>query len=280
MGVVTSRGFRRSTAFLVAAAVLVGCGGGGGHTITGSILSKECHGSVGNATVEIRNEADDLIGAGTTTASRVTDAGCRARFEINDVPDAKFYSFHIGTHGAPSYSKAEMERMRMGILPRGTVQYTHIGKQRTGTSPWCWTPIELRLWSRADCSDPARCWVWTGYRDKCGYGRIQSRGRLYSVHRKAYELAVGPIPDGFEIDHLCSNRACINPAHLEAVTHRANVLRGNAPAARQARQTHCIHGHEFTPENTRWYTNGRRRQCDACQIARNERRRAERLTVS
>jgi hypothetical protein len=110
------------------------------------------------------------------------------------------------------------------------------------------------------------CWIWTGAQDGHGYGSIYAdpaRGRI-KAHRAAYELFVGSIPPGLTLDHLCRNRTCVNPAHLEPVTNRENILRGESPYAQKARQTHCKHGHEFTPANTRNRSDGTRgcRECD------------------
>jgi hypothetical protein len=76
------------------------------------------------------------------------------------------------------------------------------------------------------------CWDWTGYKDEKGYGRIYKEGLNKYAHRYAYEHFVGPIPDNLEIDHLCRRRCCVNPEHLEAVTHRVNVARGTSPSAK------------------------------------------------
>lgn len=115
---------------------------------------------------------------------------------------------------------------------------------------------------------PTGCVEFTGALDSLGYARVIKDSRSQMVHRLAYELCVGPIPDGLTIDHLCRNRACVNPGHLEPVTHRENVLRSNNPAAINARKTHCKHGHEFTEENTLVSKNGRNRQCRKCAKAR------------
>lgn len=112
------------------------------------------------------------------------------------------------------------------------------------------------------------CWQWIGYISKEGYARIKiSHTQVYGAHRIAYDLFVGPVPTGLEIDHLCRNRACVNPAHLEAVSHRTNMLRGEGVGAENARKTHCIHGHEFTVENTYFRPDGKR-DCRACIRAR------------
>lgn len=94
------------------------------------------------------------------------------------------------------------------------------------------------------------CVNWLAYVSEQGYGTFSFRKKVVKAHRWIYELEMGPIPEGTEIDHLCRNRACVNVNHLEAVTHQENVLRGEGLAAKEARQTHCPHGHEYTSENT------------------------------
>jgi hypothetical protein len=107
------------------------------------------------------------------------------------------------------------------------------------------------------------CLVWTGALDRDGYGIFEvSTDITVRIHRWSYEQLVGPIPDGFTIDHLCRNRACQNVRHMEPVTNRVNILRGEGAAALNARKTHCKRGHEFTPENT--YVRPRGRECRAC----------------
>jgi len=106
------------------------------------------------------------------------------------------------------------------------------------------------------------CWVWTGPKDDKGYGRLSLRGVPKKAHREFYEVLRGTIPVGFELDHLCRNRPCVRPDHLEVVTHQENMRRGA-----WATKTHCPHGHEYSKENT--YTHRNRRFCRTCgRIAR------------
>lgn len=112
------------------------------------------------------------------------------------------------------------------------------------------------------------CWLWKMNLDNDGYGRLgigsrsDNTNRLVLAHRWAYEYFVGPILSGLTIDHLCRRRNCVNPAHMEAVTLRVNILRGIAPTAVNARKTRCIRGHPFDARNTRM--KGGVRQCRIC----------------
>jgi hypothetical protein len=110
------------------------------------------------------------------------------------------------------------------------------------------------------------CWLWTGSeKGHGGYGGFKYKNKTLRAHRVSYELHVGPIPPGLTLDHLCRVRFCVNPKHLEPVTHKENSLRGYGVGAINFRKTHCIHGHEFNKSNTRIRTDGRGRECLACK---------------
>lgn len=104
------------------------------------------------------------------------------------------------------------------------------------------------------------CWEWNASKTSDGYGWFRDGSGPVRAHQWAYEYFIGPVPEGLELDHLCRNRACANPYHLEPVTDRENTIRGvNA----RPKKTHCKQGHAFTPDNTYFRKNGRRacRQC-------------------
>jgi hypothetical protein len=91
----------------------------------------------------------------------------------------------------------------------------------------------------------ATCWNWTGHIRQGGYGEIMIKGKKYRAHRLVYETLKEKIPDGLVLDHLCRNRKCVNPEHLEVVTQVENVIRGEGIGMRMKRRTHCIRGHLF-----------------------------------
>lgn len=122
--------------------------------------------------------------------------------------------------------------------------------------------------------DPDDCWLWTAHKVHDGYGKFWLDGRHVLAHRVSYEWLVGPIPDGLQIDHLCRVRHCVNPAHLEPVTQRENLLRGETILAANAAKTHCPSGHAYDDENT--CVSGGWRYCRACNRERMRAYRARR----
>lgn len=149
-----------------------------------------------------------------------------------------------------------------------------------------------RFWRKVNKAGPNGCWIWTSVVNSGGYGEFTKRvggsrtpdTRVFRwrAHRVAYELTVGPIPEGLVLDHLCRVVRCVNPAHLEPVTQRENVRRGDAAKHLNSgdRPTYCPQGHPFDEANT--YVNKKgHRHCRTCQrLAQRrsyERRRAARL---
>jgi hypothetical protein len=108
----------------------------------------------------------------------------------------------------------------------------------------------------------ADCWTWIASTNDNGYGQFYVGEQKFSAHRWSYELLVGPVPDGKELDHLCRNRACVRPSHLEPVTHLENVRRSQR-ALKIMAKTHCPNGHPYNVENTGRGSRGTRR-CLTC----------------
>jgi hypothetical protein len=112
-----------------------------------------------------------------------------------------------------------------------------------------------RFMDRVKILPYSSCWEWDGSRNNAGYGQLRinfgKNGYNVLAHRVSYAIFYGGISNDMCLDHLCRNPACVNPWHLEMVTIRENGLRGIGPAATNSMKTHCKHGHEFTPENTR-----------------------------
>ena len=140
------------------------------------------------------------------------------------------------------------------------------------------TPAEDRFWPKVSVQSNG-CWLWIGAKNDLGYGMFSPNGRAgrrVRAHRWAYEYLIGEIPVGLEPDHLCRNPLCVNPTHLEPVTHRENVLRGDSLFANHARQTHCKRGHPFNESNTYRYASGGRK-CRRCNREFMRRQRDSRL---
>jgi len=175
-----------------------------------------------------------------------------------------------------TYVQPSRPNTRICLLCRSARQF----EQANGLSK-PQAPLAELFYSHVTIGDAAACWRWTGAPDRYGYGRLKFCGRMMKAHRVAYELNVGPIPDGLTIDHVkargCSTTLCVNPSHLEPVTCRVNLLRGNTHAAKNAAKTHCPKGHPYADH----LTTGRypQRQCLPCGAEQVRRSRARRTGV-
>jgi hypothetical protein len=126
--------------------------------------------------------------------------------------------------------------------------------------------VAARLFAKCGAEDrghESACWIWTASVDNGGYGKFGVSGRVLGAHRVAYELLVGPVPEGLELDHLCRERACINPTHLEPVTRAENHRRGY-----WVQRTHCVNGHPFDEANTYIRADNGWRVCRSCDRER------------
>jgi hypothetical protein len=159
-------------------------------------------------------------------------------------------------------------RSARGLCPRCYKRW-----YRHGSTSYPTQPVEPRFWPKVDKTET--CWLWNAGTNGVGYGMFwvdKDRGRVLA-HRYAYELLVGPIPEGLTLDHLCRQPTCVRPDHLEPVTHRENVRRGNGWGGRKARQTHCLRGHELTEANIyRKPSRPTSRECRTCMAEREAKR--------
>jgi len=133
--------------------------------------------------------------------------------------------------------------------------------------------IEDRIQRNSMTEPNSGCWLWLGWLNKNGYGRMKlgsEKGgtmRQPMAHRASYEFYKGPIPEGMELDHICSVRCCVNPDHLEVVTHRENInltVQRGRYRNQNMKKSHCKHGHEFTEENT-YISKKNWRYCRTCR---------------
>ena len=148
----------------------------------------------------------------------------------------------------------------------------NISKGLTGHKGWCQGLGIKRFWGNVSKSENG-CWEWLAAK-RNGYGILTINDKTKMAHNISYEMLKGPIPRGLELDHLCRNRACINPDHLEPVTRKTNILRGQGLAAQNAQKTHCVNGHLLSGDNL--FPNPAkkgRRVCRLCHILYRERKK-------
>ena len=200
-------------------------------------------------------------------------------------------------HGRPGEAKAIREKGRKCAFvgcdsPSRWVGYCvkHASRLKKYGDPSITSIIigddETRFWQKVDKNGPVPdirpdlgpCWTWTSFITPDGYGRFWYDGKNAVASRYSYELENGPLPADLQPDHLCRNRACINPSHLEAVTVPVNLLRGEGAAAKNARKTHCKRGHPFDSDNTQITKTGAR-QCRICLREKTRRYRARKASA-
>lgn len=131
--------------------------------------------------------------------------------------------------------------------------------------------LAARFWAKVDRSGgDLSCWLWRGSLSNAGHGQFRVDGKTVPAHRVAVLLSGRELPTGLVVDHLCRERRCVNPAHLEVVTFRENVLRGHGPTAVHAQQGSCLRGHPYTDDNTIRRPKGR--ECRRCREDRERQR--------
>lgn len=152
----------------------------------------------------------------------------------------------------------------MIIARQSTAQMHHHSVTGKFTGPAL--TAEQRFWPKVAKTEG--CWQWTAAKTSWGYGVFWDGARLVGAHRYAYESEVGPVGEGLDLDHLCRNPSCVNPAHLEPVPHRVNVARGDAGKAtgvKNLAKTHCPQGHEYALGNTYINPGSGQRHCRECR---------------
>lgn len=128
-----------------------------------------------------------------------------------------------------------------------------------------------RFWKRVNKTKS--CWLWTGHRNAPGrYGHLRvGGGKKMLAHRFAWIELRGPVPDGMELDHLCGNVLCVNPSHLQPVSHRINILRGHSPSASHAKKSMCPNGHPYELAPNGYSSSGKPKFARICRTCKRQR---------
>lgn len=150
-----------------------------------------------------------------------------------------------------------MTQDRLGGISISPLRAGSVSQQTANPEGLFMDKLGERFWSKVRKTD--KCWYWTACKNIGGYGRVKIGDRFLMAHRVAYEGSVGQIPNGLQLDHLCRTRECVRPDHLEPVTNKENVLRGNGITAINARKTKCFRGHGFVKKC------GGGRECPQCK---------------
>lgn len=233
----------------------------------------------------------DASDSGSTMA-KTCDCGCGQPTPIAKQTDRKlghikgqhvrFIQWHHLRLLIPAKQPCTIDDCNRVQAARGWCSKHYSRWQNTGSPtalrghPVAARPIRERLRERIDTTAAGGCWLWTGTLTDKGYGTVSYNAQTQYVHRLMYELERGTIPDGHEIDHLCRNRACCNPAHLEPVTGAENVRRGISPSTLFNRTGRCQRGHILAAVGVYVSPKGHRmcRGCIALRQARRARKRA------
>jgi len=181
----------------------------------------------------------------------------------------------MNTWGLPERRRCSVVECGMPHLATGLCRIHYARLRRTGTTdaPKARTQSDAdRFWSKVR-KTKSGCWLWKAGRFPNGYGQFWLIPQSVAAHRYAWELTRGRPPKGLQLDHLCRVRRCVNPDHLELVSCKTNLLRGQTKAAANAAKTHCPRGHPYSAANTYFLPGGRRR-CRICGRAACARRQA------
>lgn len=127
-----------------------------------------------------------------------------------------------------------------------------------------------KFWSKVNKT--AECWEWAACKMPTGYGKLKYKGQDWLAHRLSYTLLIGPIKEGLTVDHLCRNRSCVNPDHMELVSQGENTLRGLSVSGINSRKTHCSKGHEYGGENLIVARKTSHRRCRTCERIKDKNR--------